>query len=470
MRFGRVLGPDALAVSDQYRGHVPHLRKVSIDNRDVYLDLNVSGIQAYSDADFPDWQGWTFIDDDTDGNSRCDSKKLVDLILAQLPPAEPEAARRDAQAAPAAEPPTPAQQQRDRLWRAYKHCDESAVRDRLKRCVVKMPTEWARDDFDTRWGWVKNAPGDAPSNVLLEACLSPEAYEKFKRHHSALAFWEDARAAGLTVDKVHYHFHPKLFVETWKKCGWLSVNELAQCIPRQVIDETKDAEGRRVLPRASILWDKAYARAARFALPLNKALRRYAISTTSLRMAYFLANSIQETMYLTRTSELGGEVTRYAPWYGRGLLQLTWEENYVRYGKFRGLGADATAFRDSIESNLTNACDSAGFYWITSAKDPSHARNINREADNAPLFRTVTLENLCDNYDYGNRTCRSALTTMESTSSNQLERVARAVNTGNPDSTGQVNGLIARENVFHTATYVLTNLTTIDHKPSAQRE
>ncbi|EPL16377.1 hypothetical protein, partial [Pseudomonas sp. CF161] len=43
----------------------------------------------YSDADFPDWLGWTFIDDDTDGNSRCDSKQLLDLIEPQAPTANP---------------------------------------------------------------------------------------------------------------------------------------------------------------------------------------------------------------------------------------------------------------------------------------------------------------------------------------------------------------------------------------------
>lgn len=28
------------------------------------------------------------------------------------------------------------------------------------------------------------------------------------------------------------------------------------------------------------------------------------------------------------TKEYGGSKTRYAPWYGRGLIQTTWEENY----------------------------------------------------------------------------------------------------------------------------------------------
>ncbi|WP_199101244.1 hypothetical protein, partial [Dyella sp. ASV21] len=82
------LGPDALAARDQYRGRVPHIRAITspLDGSTVYVDLNAAGVQVHSDADFPDWQGWAFIDDDTDGNSRCDSARLLQLVLDELPP------------------------------------------------------------------------------------------------------------------------------------------------------------------------------------------------------------------------------------------------------------------------------------------------------------------------------------------------------------------------------------------------
>ncbi|WP_199101163.1 hypothetical protein, partial [Dyella sp. ASV21] len=48
MRFGRVLGPDALAARDQYRGRVPHIRAITspLDGSTVYVDLNAAGVQV----------------------------------------------------------------------------------------------------------------------------------------------------------------------------------------------------------------------------------------------------------------------------------------------------------------------------------------------------------------------------------------------------------------------------------------
>jgi len=349
MRFGRVLGLDTLAASDQYRGRVPHLRTIKLNGNEVVIDLNVPGIQAHSDADFPEWQGWTFIDDDTDGNSRCDSQKLIALILAQLPPpSDPRQAQSD-QAAPVAAPPTLAQQQRDRLLRAYIGCNEPAVRERLRRCVVKMPTEWARGDFDTRWSWVKSAPGDVPANVLLSVYLTPEAYEKFKRHHSALAFWEDAEAAGLPLDKVHYHFHPKLFVETLKKCGWLSESDITQLLPMSI------------LRKANHDWSSEPVTVTRQArdvigstrVELNKALRKFGIASSPLRMASFFGNAVEETQWFGKLYE-GNSSAWYSPWDGRGFLQLTGPDNYIRYWRFRG-----RAISESLKNELSKAATKA---------------------------------------------------------------------------------------------------------------
>jgi len=47
--------------------------------------------------------------------------------------------------------------------------------------------------------------------------------------------------------------------------------------------------------------------------------------------AYVLATQLHECAWTcTPISEYGGSSTRYAPWYGRGYVQLTWEENYIR--------------------------------------------------------------------------------------------------------------------------------------------
>lgn len=52
---------------------------------------------------------------------------------------------------------------------------------------------------------------------------------------------------------------------------------------------------------------------------------------TPLRKAHFLAQIAHESAHFKTTREYGGANTRYAPWYGRGLIQTTWEANYKEF-------------------------------------------------------------------------------------------------------------------------------------------
>jgi putative chitinase len=52
---------------------------------------------------------------------------------------------------------------------------------------------------------------------------------------------------------------------------------------------------------------------------------------TPLRQAHFLAQLAHESDSFKTTVEYGGPSKRYAPWYGRGLIQTTWEENYIDF-------------------------------------------------------------------------------------------------------------------------------------------
>lgn len=52
---------------------------------------------------------------------------------------------------------------------------------------------------------------------------------------------------------------------------------------------------------------------------------------TPLRKSHFIAQIAHESAHFRTTVEYGGKNARYAPWYGRGLIQCTWEENYRRF-------------------------------------------------------------------------------------------------------------------------------------------
>lgn len=79
------------------------------------------------------------------------------------------------------------------------------------------------------------------------------------------------------------------------------------------------------------------SRARQLVGPCNEAMLKGGI-TTRRRAAYFLAQVGHESVSLTYKAEIGGPRTRYAPYYGRTFIQVTWKSNYAAFGKWLGKG------------------------------------------------------------------------------------------------------------------------------------
>jgi predicted chitinase len=427
LRFGRNIGHGpAAADKDPLPVDAAHWRRiVGPAGTQLWADLNAQGSCKFSDADFLPAMGWNCIDDDTSPNDqRCDSEHIKSLIC----------------------DPDPTNAHRMDMSELSKRLGDTDVQKKLKRAICKFPTEWDKASITSRYAFVMEYDSFK---------LNPQAWTNLEAHLNAISF--DGLPAGyLAAD---WRMHPREFVERLRACGWLSAKELAQCIPRKAVEQTRNSLGQTVYPQSAIAWPTALTRASSFSINLGIVFRKYLIDNSKLRIAYFLANAIQETIYFSRKSELGGSGTAYAPWYGRGLLQLTWEDNYRHYGNFRGWQGQSTAsFRDSLEADNSRATDSAGYYWITCAKVGQAAHNISRDADANPVVATTALANVCSNYNYQNKSCNVSSTSIDYHSSPQSERVARAINTGNPNSTGTVNGLIPRNNVLANTLNVLVEL------------
>ena len=386
LRFGRVIGPDALKPAT-----VPHWREVRHPGGQGWVNLNAANIRKFSDADFPHWKQWRLIDDAVGQDSRCDSAVIRGWLDVN----------NDGQVNPA---------------EATAQLSNAAIAPKLARAICKFPSEWDAATIDARWGWLKSSTAENPQPLT-----SPD-FELLRAHITALAFWP----GGMGITAHHWHWQPREFIKQFRKCGWLSPNELSQLLPR--------LHGSRG-SLASISWAIAQARFRPYAIDLNKALRKYLIQGY-VRQVHFLAQTYIETAMWRVVEEIGQArqqrrsngtlywpapmMQYYTAFYGRGIMQLTWAGNYSVYGTYRAFAdigathtyADARITQtsthylgdpsdgrapaqwhpkydpDDIVSSAYNACDSGAHYWISKAIGGGNV-NINRVADQGVTTQAV---------------------------------------------------------------------------------
>ncbi len=81
LRFGRIIDTAHETLTP---ATVPHWRKIVYPGGQGWVNLNNQAeglvVRKFSDADWPQWKGWTLIDDDTDADSRCESAMLARMI------------------------------------------------------------------------------------------------------------------------------------------------------------------------------------------------------------------------------------------------------------------------------------------------------------------------------------------------------------------------------------------------------
>lgn len=164
LRFGRVINTDheTLVPAD-----APLWMTVSYPGGKGVVNLADPGITKFSDADFPPWTGWQFIDDDTDNNSQCNS-----AIISKLQ-------------------------------------EEGEFDSQSERLICRFPFEWEKSTIDTRFSWLKT--GSDEHEKMTEA-----DYAKFKAHAEALCFDSGVLSSGRL-----WHFEPRSFIGHFRTCNWL---------------------------------------------------------------------------------------------------------------------------------------------------------------------------------------------------------------------------------------------------------
>ncbi|MCL6691272.1 M23 family metallopeptidase [Pseudomonas sp. R3.Fl] len=465
LRFGRVLGPDILRPAD-----AAHWRQIKVpgksgeESRSAWVNLNAPTVTKFSDADFPHWQGWYLVDDDTDKDSHCQSAFIRNLL--NLDEGKVVADNGDAVSiatSPAYDALSPDEQKKlsERYVRErtlnMSRLTSSETQPRIRRLVCKFPTEWSTNDFDDRYGWLQKVAEGGP--------LTSDQYGKLKKHQEALAFWKNVNLD--QVIKKHWHFPPRYFIQAFRKCGWLSKKELTQIIPKNIIRKpgSHNSNTHGVWEQPNINYAINFINT--HLLEINKSLQKFLI-TTPMRQACFFGNSTQETGWFRYMKESNGNSpTLHSGWYGRGLLQLTnpngnlgnGNNNYYKYFKFLGrtpvvpASANEIAWRNEIGETSRHACHSAGAYWVWPNKSAPTASNPDRPlVGNTNLYADTPATN-------SRRTIQTNAGIKTWYFNQSFTNCATAVNypstTGSPSP--NMNGLVDRSTAFINALIVLAD-------------
>jgi predicted chitinase len=408
LRFGRILADQPVLASgaaDTPTGVAPGvagnphpisapgprttwMRVTFAQGQEGYIDVNADSIIKLSDADFPFFTGWQKI---SEGNTPFSDDGLCDVDqLKKIVDVAPQATNAN-------------ESVDDDALSSYVK-GHAAIREKLRGFICEAPTEWNSAHNDVRYAKLNEPDGF----YGRQKSTNPDGYHDFLELLKKFQFWDKT---GLSEDKLWF-FHPLQFIRYFRRCGWLSADEMARCFPPKwlYLQGTQFAQ-------STTRWSTAKSRAGEWVLALNKGTRKYGVSACRQRLAHFFAHVVPETDSLHYVKELGGEHASYNPYYGRGLIQLTHLENYKPYGEFRKfptgtvpatfsqLGWDPNALiarNNDGDSNKENCVDSSCFYVANRSGMLRHMDAGVTQDDAAAVSRdvngNVSIENL-NGYD-----------------------------------------------------------------------
>jgi predicted chitinase len=182
----------------------------------------------------------------------------------------------------------------------------SAVRNALAHVVAKHPSEWQGKSDAAKWNVIKE------HEALLKN--DPKRLKHELERIDALSWWDEIQGVkDFPVSPSVWHFNPVAFLDVMKN-GCSCDDDVTR------VQLTACAAGNSA---ADVYVDA-----------LNKAFKDFGI-TACINKAHFIAQTMVESANYSVTKEIlnsNRPHPAYWPYIGRGLIQLTGEDNYRNFG------------------------------------------------------------------------------------------------------------------------------------------
>ena len=245
--------------------------------------------------------------------------------------------------------------------------------EQLQKLIVKHPSEWYEKSSSSSYLWLDKLMtkiGLPDFDLLVDH--EKQRIDKLE--------WMQSSSTKLKLDRNVFHIYPLSIILQSKSYDYAITVELIESLLGHKKDWFTGERGGKVFASK---FKNNYPEVYRydkldFVSILNEKLHKYGIDGP-YHKAHFLSQCLHESAHLDTTLEFGSganydpgkhadaevngnTVIGDGPKYrGRGLIQLTWKNNYKRFSKYSGI--DCVNDSSLVAADMANAIEASCWYW-----------------------------------------------------------------------------------------------------------
>lgn len=230
----------------------------------------------------------------------------------------------------------------------------SSNAEKLQKLIVKHPSEWYEKSSASSYLWL---------DKLMTKIGLPDfdlLVDHEKQRIDKLEWMQSATK--LRMEKDIWHLYPLSIIPSVNRmCSCerdISVQEVMNIVDK--LRQVDKIPSKELFNDSRCTLDISERTYECLTAEMNAVFRRYDISTC-IRRIHFIAQAFHETDRFRTTTEYNAGMKDYAPYIGRGMLQLTHRSNYKFYDAYSNKGILSDI--NMVSNSLAISFDSAGWFW-----------------------------------------------------------------------------------------------------------